>query len=106
MTISTDAVKAALAQLTDPVTGTDYVSGKMFKGAETDAEGNVTVSIELGYPARNRAQAVGEAVAKAVEGVVPSAENLAWAEKMRAKGRENHAIATRERWEKRRAKRR
>ena len=45
MTISTDAVKAALAQLTDPVTGTDYVSGKMFKGAETDAEGNVVVSI-------------------------------------------------------------
>ena len=47
-----------------------------------------------------------EAVAKAVEGVVPSPENLAWAEEMRAKGRENHAIATRERWEKRRAKRR
>ena len=46
------------------------------------------------------------AVAKAVEGVVPSPENLAWAEEMRAKGRENHAIATRERWEKRRAKRR
>ena len=36
----------------------------------------------------------------------PSPENLAWAEEMRAKGRENHAIATRERWEKRRAKRR
>ena len=47
-----------------------------------------------------------EAVAKAVKGVVPSPENLAWAEEMRAKGRENHAIATRERWEKRRAKRR
>ena len=46
-----------------------------------------------------------EAVAKAVEGVVPSPENLVWAEEMRAKGRENHAIATRERWEKRRAKR-
>ena len=44
-------------------------------------------------------------VAKAVEGVVPSPENLAWAEEMRAKGRENHAIATRERWEKRKAKR-
>lgn len=42
-------------------------------------------------------------VAKAVEDVVPSPENLAWAEEMRAKGRENHAIATRERWEKRRA---
>ena len=67
MTISTDAVKAALAQLTDPVTGTDYVSGKMFKGAETDAEGNVVVSIELGYPAKHLAQTVGENVAKAVQ---------------------------------------
>ena len=67
MTISTDAVKAALSQLTDPVTGTDYVSGKMFKGAETDAEGNVVVSIELGYPAKHLAQTVGENVAKAVQ---------------------------------------
>ena len=47
-----------------------------------------------------------EAVAKAVEGVEISPENLAWADGMRAKGRENHAIATRERWEERRAKRR
>ena len=45
-----------------------------------------------------------EAVAKAVEGIVPSPENVEWAERMIAKGRENHAIATRERWEKRRAK--
>ena len=47
-----------------------------------------------------------EAAPDSVEGVVPSPENLAWAEEMRARGRENHAIATRERWEKRRAKRR
>ena len=45
-----------------------------------------------------------EAGAKAVEGVVPSPENLAWAEEKRAKGRENHAIATRERWVRRRAR--
>ena len=45
-----------------------------------------------------------EAVAKAVEGITPSPENLAWAEEKRANGRENHAIATRERWEKRHGK--
>ena len=67
MTISTEAVKAALSTLIDPVTGTDYVSGRMFKHAETDAEGNVKVFIELGYPARFRAQAVGEAVGEAVK---------------------------------------
>ena len=35
MTISTEAIKSALSALIDPVTGTDYVSGKMFKSAET-----------------------------------------------------------------------
>ena len=41
MTISTEAIKSALSALIDPVTGTDYVSGKMFKSAETDENGNV-----------------------------------------------------------------
>ena len=45
-----------------------------------------------------------EAVAKAVEGVTPSPADLEWAGKMIAKGRLNHAIATRERWERRRAR--
>lgn len=43
-----------------------------------------------------------EAAAKAVEGITPSPAALAWAEQKIAKGRENHAIATKERWEKRR----
>lgn len=46
-----------------------------------------------------------EAVAKAVEGVTPTEEDRAWAEAMLAKGRENHGIATRERWLKRREER-
>lgn len=46
-----------------------------------------------------------EAVEKAVEGVIPSTADLSWAEQKIAKGRENHAIATKERWAKRRAKR-
>ena len=62
MTISTEAIKSALSALIDPVTGTDYVSGKMFKSAETDENGNVKVFIELGYPAKHRAEAVGQAV--------------------------------------------
>ena len=66
MTISTEAIKSALSALIDPVTGTDYVSGKMFKSAETDENGNVKVFIELGYPAKHRAEAVGQAVGEAV----------------------------------------
>ena len=49
MTISTEAIKSALSALIDPVTGTDYVSGKMFKSAETDENGNV-VKDENGNP--------------------------------------------------------
>lgn len=68
MTISTEAIKSALSALIDPVTGTDYVSGKMFKSAETDENGNVKVFIELGYPAKHRAEGVGQAVGEAVRG--------------------------------------
>ena len=48
MTISTEAIKSALSALIDPVTGTDYVSGKMFKSAETDENGNVAAYITTG----------------------------------------------------------
>ena len=51
MTISTEAIKSALSALIDPVTGTDYVSGKMFKSAETDENGNV-MKDENGNPIR------------------------------------------------------
>lgn len=66
--------------------------------------------VRQGHRTHNKMRPMGistffiEAVAKAVEGIVPSPENVEWAERMIAKGRENHAIATRERWEKRRAK--
>ncbi len=67
MAITTEAVKAALQQLIDPVVGVDYVSGKMFKSAETDDDGNVTVNLELGYPARTVADEVGEKIGVAVK---------------------------------------
>lgn len=50
-------------------------------------------------------QFIIEAVTKAVEGVEPSPAALEWAAQKVAQGRENHAIATKERWAKRRAKR-
>lgn len=67
MAITTEAIKEALSGLIDPVVGVDYVSGKMFKSAETDAEGNVTLNIELGYPARTYAESVGETIGLAVK---------------------------------------
>ena len=59
MTISTEEVKARLAQLIDPVTGTDYVSSRMLKDVETDAQGGVVVRIALGYPAKFRGECRG-----------------------------------------------
>lgn len=67
MTISTEEVKSALSGLIDPVVGVDYVTGKMFKSAETDAEGNVTVNVELGYPAARCAESIGETIGRAVK---------------------------------------
>ena len=69
MTISTEEVKARLAQLVDPVTGTDYVSSRMLQGVETDQQGGVVVRVTLGYPAKYRAQAVGEAIGEALDGL-------------------------------------
>lgn len=67
MTATKTQFEAALAALVDPVTGTDYVSSKMLKSLTVDDEGNVEASIELGYPARRRAQAVGERVGEALK---------------------------------------
>ncbi len=57
MTISTAEVQERLSRLIDPVTGSDYMSSRMLKGIDTDADGGVTVHVELGYPARNRLEA-------------------------------------------------
>jgi ATP-binding protein involved in chromosome partitioning len=69
MAISTEAVKSVLAGLKDPVTGLDYVSGRMVEAVETGDSG-VSVKIALGYPAKSylksTAEAVGAAVQKAV----------------------------------------
>lgn len=67
MTISTEAIKAVLSGIIDPVTGSDYVSGKMFKGAETKEDGSVIVNIELGYPAKSYADSVGRTIGDAVK---------------------------------------
>lgn len=66
MTISTAQVQEHLSHLIDPVIGADYVSTRMLKAVETDAEGGVTVRIELGYPCRFTADSVRAAVEASV----------------------------------------
>ena len=65
--ITETEARAVLAQLEEPVTNTDYVTGKMLEKIEVDEEGNVSVAIRLGYPAKSWAQKVGEAVGEALK---------------------------------------
>lgn len=65
--ITAETLRAALAGLQDPVMEVDYVSSNMLKSLEVADNGDVTVSIELGYPARHRAQAVGERVGECLK---------------------------------------
>ncbi len=64
--------------------------------------------VRAGHRSQNKmrpmpvSQFIIEAVSKAVEGIEPSPAALEWAAQKIAQGRENHAIATRERWAKRR----
>ena len=65
--ITENEARAVLAQLEEPVTKTDYVTGKMLEKIEVDEVGNVSVAIRLGYPAKSWAQKVGEAVGEALK---------------------------------------
>ncbi|MFA7665533.1 MAG: iron-sulfur cluster carrier protein ApbC [Burkholderiaceae bacterium] len=53
MSISEASARAALSQLVDPNTGKDLVSGGAVRNLRVD-DGEVSVDIELGYPARSQ----------------------------------------------------
>jgi ATP-binding protein involved in chromosome partitioning len=60
--ISEEQVKAALAQLIDPVTGKDYVTGGEVKAVKV-AGNDVTVEIVLGYPAKSVIEGIRQSIA-------------------------------------------
>jgi ATP-binding protein involved in chromosome partitioning len=65
MSITTDAVKAALSRVIDPNTGKDLVTGRTVKNI--DISGNdVRFDVELGYPARSQAESIRTAAVAAV----------------------------------------
>ena len=51
MSVTIEAVKAALAGVIDPNTGKDFISTKSAKNIAIDGD-HVAVDIELGYPAK------------------------------------------------------
>jgi ATP-binding protein involved in chromosome partitioning len=66
MSITADDVKAALSKVTDPNTGKDFVSSKSIKNLKVDGA-DVTLDIELGYPAKSQVQGIRAAATEAIK---------------------------------------
>ena len=65
MSITLEDVKSALAAVVDPNTNKDFVSSKAVKNIQVDG-GNVSLDIELGYPAKSQAAGIRAAVVDAL----------------------------------------
>lgn len=66
MSITVETVTAALAQVIDPNTGTDLVTGKAVKNIQFDGV-NVAFDVELAYPANSQLELIRNAAAAAVQ---------------------------------------
>ena len=69
MSVTIEAVKAALTQVVDPNTGKDLISSKSAKNIQVDG-GKVRLDVELGYPAKSQIELIRNAVQKAI-GALP-----------------------------------
>jgi ATP-binding protein involved in chromosome partitioning len=65
MSITVDAVKAALSHVIDPNTGKDLVTGKSVKNVQIQGD-DVAFDVELGYPAESQLDAICAAATDAV----------------------------------------
>ena len=74
MSITVEAVKAALAAVIDPNTGRDLVSGKSAKNIQVDG-GDVSFDVELGYPAKSQIDPIRRSAIAAVR-AIPGAGNV------------------------------
>ncbi|HVK94143.1 MAG TPA: iron-sulfur cluster carrier protein ApbC [Noviherbaspirillum sp.] len=74
MSISVEAVKAALSQVIDPNTGKDLVSGKSAKNIQVNGL-DISFDVELGYPAKSQIGALRDAATQAVRGI-PGVGNI------------------------------
>ncbi|MDB5759530.1 MAG: mrp [Burkholderia sp.] len=74
MSITVEAVKAALAAVVDPNTGRDLVTGKSAKNIRLDGD-DVAFDVELGYPAKSQIDPIRRAVIAAVR-AIPGVGNV------------------------------
>lgn len=68
MSITIEAVKAALSKVVDPNTGKDLVSGKSAKNIQVNGA-DVTLDVELGYPAKSQIEVIRAAATEAIRSV-------------------------------------
>ena len=68
MSITIDAVKAALTTVIDPNTGKDLQTGKSVKNIQLDGN-DVAFDVELGYPAKSQIDGIRKAAIAAVRGI-------------------------------------
>lgn len=68
MSISTEAVKAALAQVIDPNTGKDLISSKSARNFQVDGS-TVSVDVELGYPAKSQIDSIRDGAVQAIRNI-------------------------------------
>src|SRR5512140_609930 len=74
MPATSEQLLQALAAVTDPNTGKDFVSTKAMKNLQVN-DGNVSFDVELGYPARSQIPALRNAMIAAAKGV-PGVQNV------------------------------
>ena len=78
MSITLESIQAALGAVIDPNTGKDLLSGKSARNIKIDGA-NVTLDVELGYPAKSQIAPIRDAVEtalKAVPGVQQVSANV------------------------------
>ncbi len=68
MRLTPEIVQQALRQVVDADTGTDMIAGKMIKNLEVQ-QGNVSLTVELGYPAKSRVDLIRQSIETALKGL-------------------------------------
>ena len=74
MSITAEAVRAALSGVIDPNTGKDLVSSKSAKNIQVNGN-DVVLDVELGYPAKSQIEPIRSSVIAAIKGI-PGAGNV------------------------------
>jgi len=68
MSITAEAVNEALSKVIDPNTGTDFIASRSVKNVEISGS-DVSLAIELGYPAKSQIETIRKSVSSALQAV-------------------------------------